>query len=243
VSRAGAALLGPLVAALLLAVPVLAEPSEPPAHAAQAEHGAAAEHGEEAEHESEFNWAYGFIGEKEGVEPGLAYRPKGMAPPFLANLLNAAILFAIIVLAGKKPIAAGLRSRKERIVQGMEEAGKMKAEAATRLAGYEEKLERLGQEIERIHREMRETAEAERVRILAEARDRRERMERDARLLIEQELKAAHQELVRQTVSAAVVSAQALVAKELGSADHDRLAREYLDTLRIADAPSTGARP
>jgi F-type H+-transporting ATPase subunit b len=231
VSRPAAFLLGPLVAALLLAGPALAEPA--------AEH---AEHGAEAEHESEFNWAYGFVGEKDGVEPGLAYRPKGMAPPFLANLLNAAILFSIILLAGKKPIAAGLRSRKERIVQGMEEAGRMKAEAAMRLAGYEEKLERLGQEIERIHREMREGAEADRVRILAEAKDRRERMERDARLMIEQELKAAQQELVRQTVAVAMVAAQGLIAKELGSADHDRLAREYLDTLRISDSPSAGAR-
>src|SRR5882672_10518586 len=78
--------------------------------------------GEHEEAEQEFNWAYGFLGEKEGVEPDLAYRPKGMAPPFLANVLNALVLFTIIVVAGRKPIALGLRKRKERIVHGMEEA-------------------------------------------------------------------------------------------------------------------------
>jgi F-type H+-transporting ATPase subunit b len=207
------------------------------AHEENAEHG----QGEE-EHEQEFNWSYGFLGEKEGVEPSLAYRPKGMPAPFLANLLNAALLFTIIVTFGKKPIAEGLKKRKERIVQGMEEAGKMKADAAVSLAEYEKKLEHLDAEIERIKREMQEAAQLERHRILAEAKERRDRMERDARLLVEQELKAAREALVRDTVASAMRSAEDLIAKELGAADHDRLAKEYLETLKKPGALAQGGR-
>ena len=221
--------------AFCVAAPAHAEPeSEQVADAAHEAH-------EPAGHEEEFNWAYGFLGEKDGVEPSVAYRPKGMAPPFLANIINAAILFSIIVIAGKKPIAEGLKKRKERIVQGMEEAGKMKAEAAAQLAMYEEKLSRLDQEIERIKTEMRDAAEAERHRTLAEAKERRDRMERDARLLVEQELKAAHESLVRETVAAAVRSAEELIQKELAAADHDRLAQDYLETLRKAPIGASGS--
>jgi F-type H+-transporting ATPase subunit b len=209
----------------------------PEAPAAEhSEHGEAS-HGEE-EPEPEFNWAYGFLGEKDGVEPSVAYRPKGMPAPFLANIINAAILFGIIVVAGKKPVVDGLKKRKERIVLGMEEAGKMKADAERQLAQYEERLKHLDSEIDRIRKDMRESAEAERQRILVEAKERRDRMERDAKLLVEQELKAAREALMHETVAAAMKSAEEIIAKEIGVADHDRLAGDYLATLQKASLGS-----
>jgi F-type H+-transporting ATPase subunit b len=203
------------------------------------EHGAEpGEHGDDAE----FNWAYGFVGEKDGVEPSLLYRPKGMAPPFLANVINAAILFTIIVSAGKKPIAEALKKRKERLVGSMEEAAKMKAESETSLAEHEKKLAHLDEEVQRIRREMRESAEAERQRILTEAKERRERMERDAQLLIEQERKAARATLMRETVASAVRSAEEILAKQLGAADYDRIARDFLETVKRAPIATAGGR-
>jgi F-type H+-transporting ATPase subunit b len=157
-----------------------------------------------------------------------------MPAPFLANIINAAILFGIVIVAGKKPVIEGLKKRKERIVQGMEEAGKMKAEAEKQLGEYEERLKHLDSEIARIKKDMRESAEAERHRILAEAKDRRERMERDAKLLVDQEMKAAREALMHETVAAAMKSAEEIIAKELVGADHDRLAGDYLATLQKA---------
>jgi F-type H+-transporting ATPase subunit b len=211
-------------------------------HAGGAPH-AASEHGEEHEN-AEINWAYGFLGEKEGVEPDLLYRPKGMAPPFLANVANALMLFGVLFTFGRKPLATALKHRKQRIVAGMDEAARMKAEAQQELAKYEDKLKRLDQEVERIRTEMREAAEAERRRILAEAKERRERMERDAHLLVEQELKAAREALVRETVLGALTSAEEILASRLTDADHDRLTSEYLESIaRPAGAAGTGARP
>jgi F-type H+-transporting ATPase subunit b len=211
-------------------------------HAA-AEHGAA-EHGHEgAEHEGgEINWSYGFIGEKEGVEPDLFYRPKGMPAPFLANVANALMLFGMLVVFGRKPIAEALKHRKQRIVAGMDEAARMKGEAQAKLAEYEDKLKRLDSEVERIRTEMREAAEAERRRILAEAKERRERMERDAHLLVEQELKAARDALVRETVNGALASAEEMLTSRLTEADHDRLNAEYLDNIGKTGARA-GAQP
>jgi F-type H+-transporting ATPase subunit b len=213
---------------------------------AEEEHGstehASAEHGS-GEHEgAEINWSYGFLGEKEGVEPDLLYRPKGMPPPFLANVTNAVLLFGLLVAFGKKPIAEALKQRKQRIVAGMDEAARMKAEAQAKLGEYEEKLKRLDSEVERIRSEMREAAEAERRRILTEAKERRERMERDAHLLVEQELKAARDALVRETVSGALASAEEILTSRLTDADHDRLTAEYLESIGKPGAARAGAR-
>jgi F-type H+-transporting ATPase subunit b len=233
--------LAALAASFSLFVPAFAAAAdEGEEHAAEpGEHAAEpGEHGDDAP----FNWAYGFVGEQDGVEPSLLYRPKGMAPPFLANVINTAILLAILVAAGKKPIREALKQRKARLVGSMDEAARMKAESETILAGYERKLAHLDEEIERIRREMRESAEVERQRILTEAKERRERMERDARILIEQELKAARETLTRETVSSAMRSAEELLTKQLGAADEDRIARDFLETVKQAPIASAGGR-
>lgn len=177
------------------------------------------------------NWFYGMLAETDTHEPNLLFRPKGMQPPLGAMLLNTGILFYVIYRFGKRPLGEAVRKRKATIMQGMDDAARMKEEAADRLAEYEEKLEHVDEEIERLKREMREAGEAERARILAEAKERSLRMERDSRLLIEQELKAARQALVREAVEGAVKSAGSILAKEIGAADHARMADEYLAAL------------
>jgi F-type H+-transporting ATPase subunit b len=197
--------------------------------------------GEHAEHASahggghdevEINLFHGFVGESDEVEPGLLYRPVGTPPPLAANVINTALLFLLIYVFGRKPIAEALKKRKERIVAGIAEGGKMRDDAARQLAEYEAKLKRINDEIDRVRQEMREAAESERKRILAEAEARRVRMAQDARLLVEQEIKAARETLVRETVRSAVASAEEILRGQLASDDHDRLATEYLDVVK-----------
>jgi F-type H+-transporting ATPase subunit b len=207
---------------------------------ADAAHADAAAHSEHASghgHVPSFhdiNWYFGFLGEKEGVEPDLLWRSKGMPVPFGALALNALILYFLLFKFGKKPIANALRQRKQSIMKGMEDAARMKAQAEARLAEYEQKLRDIDQEVERIRREMKEAGEAERARILAEAKERRARMERDARTLIEQELKAAREALLRDTVRAAVKSAEVTLLAKIGDADQLRLADEYLGAVKAS---------
>lgn len=209
----------------------------------------AAHEGHEAAHEGhehhvptldDFNWFYGFIGEKDGVEPSLLWRPKGMPVPFGAMLLNSAILYYLLIRFAKKPIADALKSRKSSILRGMEEAGKMKSDAEASLAQYEEKLANIDQEIKRVRDEMHATGQAERARILAEAKDKRVRLERDAALLIEQELKAAREALMGETVRGALASAEATLRAKLTAADQSRLAEDYLSGMKSAAAALRG---
>jgi F-type H+-transporting ATPase subunit b len=213
------------------------------AFGAEDPHGAAhgdthGEHGKEGGHADhgghhvptfhDINWFYGVLGEREGVEPSFIYRPKGMPAPFGAYLLNAFILYFILYRFLKKPVAEGLKSRKATIMRGFDEAARMRKEAESRLAEYEDKLAHMDEEIERVRREMREDGERERVRILAEARVRRERMERDARLLVEQEFAGIRETLSKEMVRAALQSAAGSLKSRLTADDQQRLADEYL---------------
>ena len=184
----------------------------------------------------------GFIGEKAGVEPDPLWRSPGMPVPFAATLVNAAVLFWVLYRFGKKPVVEGLAQRKKSILAGMEEASRMKSEAARRLGEYEAKLERIDDEIERVRREMKQAGEAEHARVIAEARERHARMERDARLLVVQEIEAAHARLLQETVDAAVKSAETILAEHATAADQQRLADEYVAGLARSLGKSRGAQ-
>jgi F0F1-type ATP synthase membrane subunit b/b' len=203
-------------------------------HAAHgdAAHGDAA-HGHDS-HDPTFadiNWMYGLLGERPDVEPSLMYRPVGMPAPVGAMLINSGILFFVLFRMGRGPVKEALKKRKQTILQGFEEAGQMKATAGARLAEYEAKLAKIDEEIARVRTQMREAAELERKRVLQEANERCERMARDAQLLIEQELKAAREELLRETAKKALKSAEALINAQLNAGDKERLLQDYLTTL------------
>lgn len=203
---------------------------------AEGGHGDA--HGEHAEGDEhgghhEVNWVYGVFGESADIEePTLLLRKPGMPVPLLAYLVNSAILFTILFKFGKQPIMDGLAKRREEIMRGMDEAAAMRKEAMAQLEVHEAKLQKVDAEISRIRTEMREAAEAERAHVLAEAKKRRERMERDAKHMIALELKNAKEELLEETVRAAVRRAEAILTQSTSDADHERLCEEYLGSLQ-----------
>lgn len=209
-------------------------------HAAAGEHGQAAADGDHGGSHG-INWFYGLLGEKPDLDhPTFAWRTKGMPPPLAANLFNAGLLFFLLYRFGKKPIAEALVARRERIMRGMDEAGKMKAQAAEQLASYQSKLDKIDADVARIKRQTQDAAKAEREQILTDAKARRERMERETTLLIEQELKAAQQEIHQQTVRSAMSRARELLAAHVTGADHDRLSEEYLGQLAERPVVTSG---
>lgn len=83
----------------------------------------------------------------------------------------------------------------------------------------------------RIKGEMREQAESDRERILADAKQRREALERDARELLAQELAQARHEATAQAVSGAVQAAREQIEKNLSSQDQERLASDLVASV------------
>lgn len=183
-------------------------------------------------HHQAFNWFHGMIGAKEGVEPGLLWRTPDMPIPFAATLLNTVLLFGLIYKLARKPVAKGLADRRQRVMRGIDEAAAMKEEAKRELDMYRHKLDNLDAEIERVKREMRDSAETERRRILDDAASRRSRLEQEARTLMDQELKAVREELTRATAQHALRSARELLQANTSTDDHRRLCEQYLETLQ-----------
>lgn len=180
----------------------------------------------------DINWWWGLINTQEGLsEPNLLFRPEGMPAPVLAFVINAAILFGVIIWFGHKPIAHGIRARRERIMAGIQAAAKMKAEAEAQLAEHEAKLDAISDEIERLKEEMRENTETERKQALQEARERAQRMQREALYLIEQELKGARESLMHEAVRTAFAEAEDILQKQTSALDHQRIADEYVTGL------------
>ncbi|HMA95577.1 MAG TPA: ATP synthase F0 subunit B [Polyangiaceae bacterium] len=213
---------------------------DPGAGHASASH--AAGHAEEPPTLDQVNWVYGLLGESDNPEPSLLYRPKGMPTPFLATLINWGILVGLIVTLARKQIPAALAKRKAGIVQGMDDAQKARDESAKLLAEYEDKLTKIDRDIERVKDEMRRAGEQERERILAEAVERRSRMERDARRLIETELETAKEELRLQVVQTALATARKSIEGQLATGDQQRLFDEAMSSLKKLPARSLGGQ-
>lgn len=228
-----------LVASSVVAVPAFAdEPAPESAEVTASGPGEPPEGHEDHAHHvptlDDYNWFYGFLGEKDDVEPSILWRPKGTPVPFGAMLLNSAILYWLLVRFAKKPVSEALKSRKQTILRGMEEAGQMKKDAEGQLADYEQKLANIDQEIERVRQDMRSSGQSERKRILAEAKEKRIRMERDAQTLIGQEFKAAREGLLAEMSRNALRSAENTLRSRVTAADQDRLAEQYLAGIKNA---------
>lgn len=196
-----------------------------PEHAASS-HG----HGH-VPHFSDINWFTGLIGEKEGVEPSLLWRSPGTPVPLGALFINTAILFLLLGKFGGPAMSAGLRSRKEHLAGDIERAAAMKVEAEQQLAEYEGKLAEMSAEMARIKKELREQAERERERVLAEARQRAQEIADDARQSVAQELSEARQRAIQKAVEHSVQLARQALIEQLGPDDQLRLAEDVFTGL------------
>lgn len=179
------------------------------------------------------------------LAPATAHAAAGGGDSMTAvwHALNLLILIALLVYFGRKPIAGYLASRRAQIEEGIESAGRELAEAERRLAECERRAASLDAELEEIRRVVRQQAEAERDRLLAEANASAARIRRDAAAAAEQEVRRAREQLRAETVDLAVQIASDLLRAHVNDADRARLVDEFVTRIeQPAAAPAAGAR-
>lgn len=178
------------------------------AEAHEGEHGPGAEHEEAEHHEAHFD-----------------------AVAFAATLVNFLIWLAIVVWLGRKPITEYLKNRRLAVEEGLEEAKRLSEEAEEKHAEYSARLERLDEELEKLKGEMLQAGEVESDRIIEEAEARAARMRKDAKFLVEQQMKQLRVDLTREAIEAAVSAAEEVLTKQVAGADQQRLADGYLESI------------
>lgn len=153
------------------------------------------------------------------------------ATAFIGPVINFVLLMVLGYMALRRSINPALAARRAAIETEIAEAQRMHTEAESMHQEYADKLARLDEEISRLKADFTRAGEAERDRIVAEAREKAERMRADARASIEQEVKTLRDELHREAVLAAVTAAEETVRKTITTADHARLADDYIQSL------------
>ncbi len=241
---------------------VLTRPGAPPGQPAQPDKPETKEEAEPEchgnyDHPAPVNWYQGIFGVNNdkalngsGLEK-LLYRynneanecdEHNQAPPLLGQVFNFSIFAFLLFFFGRKPIRDGLKNRKGALMGDIDAAEALRKDAELRLKSYQKQLVNIGARRTELEEEYQAQSEAERKRILAEADEKRARMIKDAEARVQQELRHAQGELLREAISDAVAAAEELLRKSVEQRDQERLADEYLTGLGSALSRGTAAR-
>jgi len=159
--------------------------------------------------------------------------------PLVAMLLNFSILVGLLVFLGRKKLGEYLKARHLAVQDALTEAQQTRAEAEKRYREYSARLEQLDRELTRLREEIKNAAQAERDRIVAEAEERAARLQRETDFLLGQELKQVRIDLERELATAAVSAAEEVLRKAANEGDQVRLAEGVLSSL---EAPTKGGQ-
>lgn len=145
------------------------------------------------------------------------------------RVLDFSLLVALVVWALKKADVKGsLAQRQASIDKALKEADEAKAAAERKFAEYSAKLAAANQEIDEIYAAIRTEGEAEKARIIAEARVTAEKIREQAKQTAGQEVLKARTELRKEAARLAVEIAEQNIKEKIRKDDQDRLVGEYL---------------
>lgn len=217
--------------------------SAPEAHRAGEHHAAPAAHGAASGHDDHHGAAAAHGGGHDDHGPkdiNWFDFDKPKQPPYIAYVINFGILMWIFVRFGKGPVLSGLKERRNKVKREIDEAQRMKKEAAARAKKYQKQLENLDEELDATKKALIAAAATDKERIVREAEEKAARMERDAKSLLESEVKQTRLDLTRETADLAMSAAEELLRSRITRADQERLAEDFLHQLA---ARGTGSRP
>jgi F0F1-type ATP synthase membrane subunit b/b' len=180
----------------------------------------------------------GKIGDGVMVDPRtqrVIHEEEPASPPFVFMLFNFALLLGILAWKGR-PIAHQVaQERHDLIKTALDEAARLRKQAADKLAEYETRLKDADAEIKKLVDGMRADAESDKIRILAAAEASAQLMKRDAEQRIAAEIELARAQLTREVTAAAAAATEQLLRDKMTAGDQQNLVGAF-----IADVQSAG---
>jgi len=146
----------------------------------------------------------------------------------LWRALNFFAFVAIIYLAVAKRVRGALSAKTEEVYRTLDELEKEKQAAHQKYLEYEAKLAQLDKEKGKIIQEFIALGEAEKERILENAKKMAEQIKEAAKRAAEQETKEAKERLRAEVAEMATKMAEEIIKKNFQPDDQKRLIEEYL---------------
>ena len=179
----------------------------------------------------------GPFGDNKMVDPatgGTIPEEEPASPPFVFMVLNFALLLGLLAWKGAPFAKKAAAERHDQIKSALDEAAKLRDEAARKLAEFEARLKSADAEIQKLVEGMRADAESDKRRILATAEAQAAQMKRDAEQRIAAEIELARAQLTREVTVAAAAATEKLLREKVTAADQQNLVNAFLaDVQRV----------
>jgi F-type H+-transporting ATPase subunit b len=168
---------------------------------------------------------------------GLSYMPGlfevnwGELLPIIAKVVNLLLFVVAMYFVLRRPLAEAFRARQEGIQHDLLRAEEERSAAVAKLHEVEERLARLGSEVEAIQEQTQREAAEERSRIERAAEEEVRKIREQARREIESASKAARAELRAYAAEQSVRMAEEMIRREIRPEDDAHLVGEYVEEL------------
>lgn len=147
------------------------------------------------------------------------------------RIVNVAILVGLLWWLSAKGIKGFFAGRREGIKDAMESAVEAKEAAQKKFDEYSAKLDKATGEIEEIAQMIRAQGQAEKEKIIEDAKRSAEKMKADATARMEQDYNKFKNELRQEAAELAVEMAESILKKQIKKADHEDMVKDFLDRM------------
>jgi F-type H+-transporting ATPase subunit b len=147
-------------------------------------------------------------------------------------VLNFALLLFILMKYGGPAAKNAAASRHDQIKTALDEAAKLRKQAADKLAEYESRLKDADSEIKKLVEGMRADAEADKARILENASRQAALMKKDAEQRIAAEIEYARAQLTKEVTAASAKATEELLKKKMVPSDQQKLVTSFISDIQ-----------
>lgn len=163
--------------------------------------------------------------------------PSYKEAPALGWLTITFVIFVVgVSRAVKKPLSLYLETRSKDIKRQIEEGRLAKIESEKRLRLYDEKLNSLGQEIEKMKQNFLAQANAEKEQRKRQAEETEARILRDTEDTIRANIERSRNRLAEEVIARAMKQAEATIAEQKRDAIDELLKDSFIKDLRVSAA-------
>ncbi|MSP12757.1 MAG: ATP synthase F0 subunit B [Chloroflexi bacterium] len=146
----------------------------------------------------------------------------------ISQIINFAVLLFLLQRLLYKPLMNTMAARRQRIEESLEEADRVRQQAATAQKEYDGQLEKARREGQEAIARATTASKKVEEEILADAQKQKEAIIQSGREQIEQERARALAELQEQVVDLSIAAARKVVGTNLDDQTHRKLIRDFL---------------